>query len=138
MTLFCLLLCCVCAGWAEALGQEYEFITHQELMAKEELRLVRNRLMNLSKEITDLLLELEECEMEFDTVDAASNEMVEKARMMQLVRSEKKAYFYINRLRYRERVHWKIESNRVDKMRNQRHNYQNIVKEVSFLCVLCV
>lgn len=112
------------------MGHEYEFIAHQELLAKEELRLIRNRLMNLGKELVELFLELEECEMEFDEVDAVSNEMVEKARTMQLARAERKASFRLNRLKYRERVHWKVESNRVNKMRNLRHNFQTIIQEV--------
>ncbi len=117
-------------GWAEALGQEYEFIIHQQLLAKEEIRLVRNRIMILEREILQLFLELEETEMEFDDVDSFSNEMVEKSRIVHLQRAERKASYYLNRLIYRERVHWKVESNRVNKMRNLRHNYQAIMKEV--------
>jgi hypothetical protein len=120
-------------GWAEALGQEYEFIVHQQLLAKEEIRLIRNRIMNIERETLQLFLELEETEMEFDDVDSFSNEMVEKSRIVHLQRAERKASYYLNRLIYRERVHWKVESNRVNKMRNTRHNYQAIIQEVRIL-----
>lgn len=91
---------------------------------------MRNRILNLEREILQLFLELEETEMEFDDVDSFSNEMVEKSRVVHLQKAERKASYHLNRLIYRERVHWKVESNRVNKMKNMRYNYQAIIKEV--------
>lgn len=117
-------------GWAEALGQEYEFITHQVLLAKEEIRIIRHKMLILDREILFLYLELEESEMEFDEIDAYSNEMIERSRVIQLQRAERKANYYLNRMIYRERVHWKVDSNRANKMKNNRYNYQSMVQQI--------
>jgi hypothetical protein len=123
-------LCVDGVGWAEALGQEFEFISHQWMMSVEESRIIKHRLTNCQSELLELFLELEENELEYDEVDGAANNLNEKTRLLQLQRAEHNAKTHINRLKYRERVHWKIDSVRVNKMRSMRFNYQNIIKEV--------
>eukprot|EP01040_Poterioochromonas_malhamensis_P011014 gene11014-12005_t len=41
-------------GWAEALGQEYEYLTYQSLMAREELRLIRHKVYTSEEELFQL------------------------------------------------------------------------------------
>jgi len=116
-------------GWAEALGQEYEYLTYQSLMAREELRLIRHKVYTAEEELFQLYVEYEENELELDEIDQIMISMMEKSRLRQIIRAERKAKFHHFKEIYRERVHWKITSNRANKILHQRSRYKEIVNE---------
>lgn len=107
-------------GWAESLCQEYEYIIHQQLMCREEYRLLKNRLIILNNELLDLHIEIEEAEVEYDDLNCEVIELFEKSRRRQIQYAQMKANRHLMKLIYRERVHWKIETNRTLKIRKER------------------
>jgi stress-induced morphogen len=123
-------------GWAEALGQEYEYLTHQELMAREELRLIRHKIYRLEEELFSLYVEQEENEMELDRMDQLMISTMEKSRLRQILAAERKSDNALWKNLYREKVHWKITSNRTKKVLNNRIFYQNLLKDVSYWFLL--
>ena len=118
-------------GWAEALGQEYETIAHQELMAREELRLYRHRLYLAEEELFALYLEYEENELEIDQLDQLMIGAMEKSRLRQILYAERKANLNTFKAIYREKVHWKVTSNRTKKVFNNRQRNKEIIEQVS-------
>jgi stress-induced morphogen len=123
-------------GWAEALGQEYEYVTHQELMAREELRLVRHKIYILEEELFSLYVEQEENEMELDRMDQLMIATMEKSRLRQILAAERKSNNALWKNLYREKVHWKITSNRTKKVLNNRAFYQNLLNDVSLIVLV--
>jgi hypothetical protein len=118
-------------GWAESFGQEYETIQHQSLLGREELRLIRHKLYIAEEELFSLYLEYEENELEMDSLDQIMIQIMEKSRLRQIMRMEKKANAHSFKEIFREKVHWKITSNRSKKILNNRQRYQDILKETS-------
>lgn len=116
-------------GWAEALGQEYEYVIHQEMMAKEEIRVIRAKMRQLQEEILTLQLEIEESEMELDEMDQRCIELINQMRLRLIREQERKADKNMRRLLYRERSHWRIRSNRVNKMLAARSSYHRLIQE---------
>ncbi len=118
------------AGWAEALGQEYESLNYQSLMAREELRLLRSIISRRVREISTLHFELEEAELEIDTVELVELESAEGIRRSEIQRAEKSANEKMQRAVRQEKSHWRIESNRVNVIKRNRPRYQAIVSKV--------
>lgn len=118
-------------GWAEAFWHEYESLTHQEVMAKEELRLLKANLIRRKEETLSLLLEVEETEVELDRVAVLEMEACEGLRRAEVGRIERKVNDQRNRALRQERMKWKIESNRVNVIRRNRKGYQDIIANVS-------
>lgn len=116
-------------GWAEALGQEYEYVIHQELMAREETRVIRAKLRSLQDEVLTLQLEIEESEMELDELDQRCIELINQMRVRLIREQERKAEKNMRRMIYRERAHWRIRSNRTNKMLAARSSYHRLVQE---------
>lgn len=116
-------------GWAEALGQEYEYVVHQEQMAREESRVIRYKLRMIQEEVLALQLEIEDSEMELDEMDQRCIEVIERMRLRLIREQEKKAQRNMQRLLYRERSHWRVRSNRTKKMLAARSSYHRLVQE---------
>lgn len=122
-----------CTGWAEALGQEYEYINHQNFMAREEMRLLKVNNASRQKEILKLQIELEDLEIEVDDIEVLQMEAVEQQRRADIAREERVAVRNMNRKIRQERSHWRIESNRVNVVRRNRERTQQIIKKVLIL-----
>jgi hypothetical protein len=95
------------------------------------LRLIRHKLYMVEDEIFSLSTELENNELELDELDQFMVEVLQAGRIRQMVNSEKKANLNARKQIYREKVHWKITSNRATKILNNRTRYNQIIEEVT-------
>lgn len=116
-------------GWAEAFGNEYESLTHQQTLAKEEMRLIKNLIWKRKKEIMSLMLELEEGEIEADNLSVWEMEAYEGIRRAEITRIERKVNSKWERNVRRERSHWKVDCVRTKVIRKLRHGYNEIMKK---------
>lgn len=121
------MLIVVYVGWAEALGQEYEYITQQALMSREELRLLNHKLFKAEAEALVLQLELEDNEIDLGAVEQKLRDTVHRAHRRELLAAERKAKWQMRKRVFRERVHWRIDSNRKLKMLRARDAYHKII-----------
>eukprot|EP00981_Chlorochromonas_danica_P012052 scaffold4399_cov175-Ochromonas_danica.AAC.2 len=117
-------------GWAEALGQEYEYLLQQSLMAKEERRLINQKLYLSDREILSIQLEIEENEVELDEIEQRLLAAGHKAHRRELSIAERKANIQMRKRIFREAVHWKVDSNRKLKMLRARPRYNEILNMV--------
>ena len=118
-------------GWGEAYGTEYEMLTQQKIMAREELRLRRVQIRNSLDEEQELVLELEDTELELDRV--ASNEVYsyEYLRHSEIDEIWKR----LKRIRDREvrieKARWGIRSKRVKVIRRNKDYFHGLREQVT-------
>jgi stress-induced morphogen len=117
-------------GWGEAYSSEYDMLTQQSIMAREELRLRRVQLRNVREEQLALFLELEDTEMELDRVAVSEVQSYEFLRQSEI----EEIYKRVRRMREREvrleRCKWKIKSSRVKVIRRNRGYFNGIREKV--------
>lgn len=101
------------------------------------MRLIRHKLYMVEDEIFSLSTELENNELELDELDQMMVEVLQAGRLRQLINSEKKANLNARKQIYREKVHWKITSNRAKKILNNRTRYNQIIEEVVTPSQIC-
>lgn len=117
-------------GWAEAFGQEFEMLNHQQAMAREEMRLLNASKRARNKELNRLYWELEEAEMEINHLSMMEVEMYEALRRAEVGRIERRVNDKKNKALRLERCKWKIDSNRMNVIKRNRDGYANIVESV--------
>ncbi len=117
-------------GWAEALGQEYEYLSYQSLHAREEIRLLRHKLYLTEEEILSLQLEYEEQEIELDIVDVKSVATMHANHLREIETAERQAQKHWQKMIFREKVHWKIDSNRSARVFRHRKRNQDVIATV--------
>jgi hypothetical protein len=117
-------------GWGEAYGTEYEMLSQQKAMAREELRLRRLQIRTQLEEEQELVLELEDTEIELDKV--ASNEVASYEFLRQSEMNE--IYKRLQRIRDREirieKKRWSIHSKRVKVIRRNKNYFNGIRAKV--------
>jgi len=116
-------------GWAEALVQEFEYLSHQQLLSREELRLVRAKAITTKHEIRNLMLELEESEYEIDQIEMLEVETAEAKRRLEVGKIHRRVTQRMQRDIRRERCHWKIDSIRKNVIMKHRPKYVEIVSK---------
>jgi len=125
---FVCFIVCVLLGWAEALGQEYEQISYQCMQAREEMRLLRHKIYTTEEEILALQLEYEEQEMELDTMDVKSMEVMQLNHLREIQTAETQARRHWQKMIFREKVHWKITSNRANRVARHRERTKHVIE----------
>lgn len=134
LLLLCMLLLLL-KGWAEALSQEYETLSYQLQMCREELRLLRSHCKRRQREILDLQLEWEESEIEMDALEVTELETLECMRRAEIAIADRQTTYLFNRSVRQEKSHWKISSHRKNVILRNRPRYQAIVAQVSYTVI---
>ncbi|CAE7561997.1 unnamed protein product, partial [Symbiodinium microadriaticum] len=113
-------------GWGEAYGTEYEMLSQQKAMAREELRLRRVQIRNSLEEEQELVLELEDTELELDRV--ASNEVnsYEYLRHSEVDEIWKRLKRNRDREIRIEKSRWGIRSKRVNVIRRSKDYFHGL------------
>lgn len=118
-------------GWGEAYGTEFEMLSQQKAMAREELRLRRVQIKASMEEEQELVLELEDTELELDKIasdEVASYEYLRQSEMNEI-------YKRLQRIREREirveKKRWAIHSKRVHVIRRNKDYFNGIRTKVS-------
>ena len=117
-------------GWGESFGLEFEELSQQKAMAREELRLRRGQIRRAQDEQRELYCELEESELELDRISLREVECYEHLRQADILRIER----ILNQIRQRniriERCRWKVASNRLKVLRRNKDYYQGFQDKV--------
>ena len=114
-------------GWADAYGVEFQQLSQQSIMAKEEMRLLRNVTMKRKSEINKLYWELEETEYELMSQSMQEVNCFEQLRFAEVMKIERKVNDKKNRAIRLERCKWKIETVRSNVIKRNRASYKAIV-----------
>ena len=117
-------------GWGEAFGMEFESLTFQSAMARQEARLRKALLRKQLRELLDLQLELEIAELEMDDLSMRLLETVEALRRTNIAVIDKRLRRKLQREIRIEKCRWKIDTNRTNVIRRGRVGLQNLVKKV--------
>lgn len=117
-------------GWGESFGLEFEELSQQKAMAREELRLRRGQLKRAQDEERELYCELEESELELDRISLREVECYERLRQAEIIRIER----ILNQIRQRniriERCRWKVASNRLKVLRRNKDYFRGFQEKV--------
>jgi len=114
------------SGWGDAFGSEFEVLGRQIKMSSEEERLIRHRLLTLSKELTLLYCELEDVEIELDHIGTLEISAYEGMRRAAVGRIERRVFDAKARLVRLERCKWKTEAVRLHVIQRQRPGFAAI------------
>jgi hypothetical protein len=110
-------------GWAESFQNEFESLSFQSQMAREEARLHKVNIKKRDKEIRNFNLEMEETYIELDHLCVAETEAHEACRRAEVLLVERKVSDTHNKKVRIERDKWKVMSNRKNVM--DRHYQTN-------------
>ena len=117
-------------GWGEAFGLEYEQLTNQSALGKEEVRLRKNQLNRLRGEKIMLTAELEDTELELDNATLMEVDSYEFLRQQEIGEIEKKLRRIRNRDIRIERCKWKIPQNRVKVIHKSKGYFAGMDRDV--------
>jgi hypothetical protein len=117
-------------GWGESYSLEFDMLTYQKKLAREELRLRKRQLNHLQEESLELSLELEDTQLELDQLMCTEIESYEMLRQNEIHEIEKR----VNRIREREvrmeRCKWKVRSGRRKVIQRNRGYFNGIREKV--------
>ena len=117
-------------GWGEAYGSEFEMLSQQKVMAREELRLRRVKIRESLEEEQELVLELEDTELELDRIAQSEVDSYEYLRHSEM----NEIYQKLKRIREREirveKVRWGIRSKRVKVIRRNKGYFKGLREKV--------
>jgi stress-induced morphogen len=117
-------------GWGEAFGLEFEQLTHQSALGKEEVRLRKIQLRKTENERVTLTAELEDTELELDNATLMEVNAYEFLRQQEIGQIEKRLRRIRNRDIRMERCKWKIPNTRVKVIRKSKGYFTGMDNEV--------
>ena len=119
-------------GWGDAFGEEFEVLSRQLKMSMEETRNLKAKLWKLTSERNLLFCELEEVEIELDSLCVSQTEAYEGMRRATVGRIERRVQDSKARKVRIERSKWKTDAVRLNVILRHRKAYQAMLKLVRF------